>query len=602
LRDVPGLPAPTARQITDAEVVNDNALDIDSRITLIAKLRQAGTPELDRGEPSLCALASMIEDIDFAQVLRRLELDAHMYGIRTDETVEELGPLCAGHPYAAYLAKFRQNREEKEKGAAELVKRIDPSTLTFKERPMLQWLHNIAPSPSIVAWQQLATEHGDTVFGDLMRDIRGGFAGDPDDARNVAYMGRLSKVSDQLPAAVAQRVKRDWAHVGREAVALERAYADDPLVIKAFANRYYRLKRYDDAERCAKRLIEIHPGYPQMRLLANVYKAKNDNVRWKETLEKSLDLPARGLQQARVENDIAQDLLKRKEYKQAVVYADSAAESNSEWSLLTAARCHEMLGEWKKSEQLIRAATQQYSGSMMSWLKWCVRTNHGDKHAAEEFARSKYEAMGTSLRDTQYRNIGHFYLLTEEPEKALLLYQRAYEKGHDPFEGFHAAIVADTLGKTDVRDEVFQQILNAQPQHQGARPPAVAAGPNFFQQLAQQLGQMLPPKGAKQLNLPEVDKILAAASPGVHSPSVLPYFVGVFLKNRGDLKTAQIYLIRCAHSSDWQQINHVLAYQLLRKMKVTIPPEVDAKQAEPEKAAPPRSRPPRKGSINRSAA
>jgi tetratricopeptide (TPR) repeat protein len=597
MRDVAGPLAATARQLAAAEVSADNALEIGFRNALVANLVQAGKPQIDRGEPSLSALGHMIEDIEFAQVLRRLELEARMFGIPTDETVEELSPMCANHPCAAYLATFRQDKEEKEQAAGELVKRIHSPELTFKERPMLQWLYKIAPSPSITAWYQVITQHGDTVFGDLLRDIRGGFAGEPDDPRNVRYMGMLSKTSDKLPSTIAQLVKRDWTHVEREAAALEGTHADDPLVMKAFANRYYRSKRYDDAERCAKRLVKVHPGYQESRLLANIYKAKNDHVRWKETLEKSLELPAYGLQQARVENNIAQGLLQRKEYKQAVVYADAAAESYSEWSLLTAARCHEMLGEWKKSEELIRAATERYNGSMMSWFKWCVRTGHGNKQSAEDFARSKYEALGTSLLDTQYRNIGHFYLLTEEPEKAFLLYQRAYEKGHDAFEGFHAALVADTLGKTAVRDQIFQQILDA-------KPPVAGAKPNSFQQLATQLRLMLPPKDAKQLNLAEVDKILAAAATSTAmNPSVLPYFVAVFLKNRGDLKTAQVYLIRCAHSDDWQQINHVLACQLLRQMKVTIPPEEDApKKTEPANAAPARSRPPRRGTISHSAA
>ena len=596
LADVPGLPAPTLTQVADSEGAADNAAEIAFRKMLAANLKQAGVPQLDRGEPSLSALGHMIEEIEFAQVLRRLEFEAYMFGVPTDVSVEELSPFCAGHRYAAYLARYQQSKEAREKGAAELAKRIEPWDLTFKERPLLQWLNAVAPSPNVQAWYQVVTDHGDTIFGDLMRDLRGGFAGDPDDSRNASYMAKLSKTSDKLPAAVAQLVKRDWARIERDAVALEAAYADDPLVTKAFANRYYRLKRYDDAERCAKRLVDVHPGYQESRLLANIYKAKKDFVHWKETLDKSRNLPAHGLEQAQVENSIALELLKRKEFKEAVVYADSAAESYSEWSLRTAARAHEMLGEWKKSEQFIRAATERYEGSMMSWLKWCVRTNHGDRQAAEEFARSKYEAMGTSLYNTQYRNIGHFYLLTDEPEKALLLYQRAYEKGHDGFEGFHAATVADSLGKTALRDQILQQIIDSKLKRAGARP-------NFFGRLAEQFRQTLPPQVAKPLNLAEVDKILAdAATSTSQSPSVLPYFVGVFLKNRGDLKTAQIYLIRCAHSDDWQQINHVLACQLLRKMKVTVPPEEEApKRTEPPKA-PARTRPQRRGVINRSSA
>jgi tetratricopeptide (TPR) repeat protein len=583
LPDVPGLPAPTARQIAAVPFGADFAAETEFRNAIVASLEQAGAPQLDRDEPSLSALGHMIEEIDFAQVLRRLEFDKHMYGLPTDETVQELRPLCAGHRYAAYLAAFQQKLEVKEQSALELTKKVDVTALTFKHRPMLQWLRNITRSPRAQDWTRVPTQHRDPVFSDLLRDIRAGISGNPDDPRNAGYMWMLARTSDKLPAAVAQRVNRDWAHIEREAGALERTYADDPLVMKAFADRYYRLKRYDDAERCAKRLAAVHPGYGESHLLANIYKAKNDMVHWRETLEKALALPPHGLEQASTENSIALDLMKRKEWKQAVVYADSAAESYAAWSMLTAARCHEMLGDWKKSEQLVRAVSERYDNRFTAWLKWCVLTGHGDLPAATEFTRSKYDAMGTSLARAQYRNIGHFYLLTDEPEKALLLYQRAYDKGHDPFEGFHAALVADSLGKTAVRDRLLQQIIEGQPRV--ARPSAVQ-----FKQLAEQLRQMLPPKGAKSLDLAAVDKILAprdpapgAASASGLNPSALPYFVGIFLKNRGDLKTAQAYLIRCAQSDDWEQINHVLACKLLREMKVKVP-EVEApKKAEPAK-------------------
>jgi len=584
LRDVPGLPAPTARQIASVPFGVDFAAEIEFRNAIVASLKQAGAPQLDRDEPSLSALGHMIEEIDFAQVLRRLEFDKHMYAVPTDETVGELRPLCATHPYAAYLAAFQQKIEVKQQSAAELTEKIDLASLTFTHRAMLQWLQNVSRSPRAQDRKQVPTQHRDPVFSDLLRDIRAGLAGNPDSFKNGDYMAMLSRTSDKLPASVAQRVNRDWANVEREAGALERRYTDEPLVMKAFADRYYRLKRYDDAERCAKRLATVHPGYGESHLLASIYKAKNDMVHWRETLDKALSLPPHGLEQASTENSIALDLMKRKEWKQAVVYADAAAESYSAWSMLTAARCHEMLGDWKKSEQLVRAVSERYDNRLTAWLKWCVLTGHGDLAAATEFARSKYEAMGTSIARVQYRNIGHFYLLTDEPEKALLLYQRAYDKGHDPFEGFHAALVADSLGKTAVRDGLLQQIIEVRPRVSG--PTAVR-----FKQLAEQLRQMLPPKGAKSLDLAAVDKILAPRdpAPGAPSasgpnPSALPYFVGVLLKNRGDLKTAQAYLIRCAQSDDWEQINHVLACKLLREMKVKVLPAPDPpKGANPAK-------------------
>ncbi len=80
-------------------------------------------------------------------------------------------------------------------------------------------------------------------------------------------------------------------------------------------------------------------------------------------------------------------------------------------------------------------------------------------------------------------------------------------------------------------------------------------------------------KKVPQLNLAEFDKLQAEAAPEKLYPSVLQYLAAVFLKNRGDLENAKKYLIRAAQSDDWQNSNHVLACQLLREMKVQVPPK-----------------------------
>ncbi|HEV8003273.1 MAG TPA: hypothetical protein VGP63_25530, partial [Planctomycetaceae bacterium] len=178
---------------------------------------------------------------------------------------------------------------------------------------------------------------------------------------------------------------------------------------------------------------------------------------------------------------------------------------------------------------------------------------------------TRIEALGTSLVGAQYRSIGMYYLLTREPDKALLLFQRAYETGHSPFAGFHAALAADALGKTAERDALLQQVVETK------LPESYETHGDHYQHLAARFQEMLPPKEAK-LDRAEVDKILAAAAPQPLYRSTLPYFVGVFLKNRGDLEGAKAFLIRCAQADDWQSDNHVLACQLLRDMKVAVPP------------------------------
>jgi tetratricopeptide (TPR) repeat protein len=563
LPDIPGLPERISKQLASVSPTPTGPEEMEFRQSIMADLEKSGSPERDRGEPSLSAVGHSIEEMHFAEVIRKLEVDRNSLSVPTEETIALLKPLVANHPYAAYADAFSRDKRTIESATEALSGKVTKYDLGLKEVPLVNWLYSVTKRPEHSNLWRIAGGHADMVLSDEMQLAATGILGNEDNAVNKLYMPKVWNTSNRLPVTVALRIARDWPHAEAEAREYERQYADEPLVLHELRERYFKLQRYDDAERCAKRQIEVAPGYPAYRALAAIYKVKKDSARWRQTLDQALVLPSYGLEQAQVQNEIALDLLKRKQFQEAVTYADAAAESYARWAMLTAARCHEMLGEWKKSEQWIRAASERYESEPLEWLKWCRRTGHGDVRAAAELAHSKFEALGTSLYRTQYRNIGHYYLLTDEGAKAFLLYQRAYEDGHDPFEGFHAAIIADTLGNTAARDQLLQKLSAVK-----SRRPRIL----HFKQLAEQLRKMLPPQQAKHLDVAEVDKIIAAMSLSTSvDPSVLPYFVGAFLKNRGNLETAKTYLIRCAQSDDWRQINHALACRILREMKVEVP-------------------------------
>jgi tetratricopeptide (TPR) repeat protein len=580
--EVLGIPKPVARQVADAEISRDYPPEIAFRKALVASLEQAGRPDLDAGEPSLSALGHLIEEIDFAQAIRRLEVEANFYGLPTDKTVATLAPLVANHPYAEYLAAFRRDKSIREAGVAALEKKIASPELKFNQRTMLSWMYYTKRSPDSSRWYEVSRKHGDVIFSDLMRDINTGVAGKAGDQKSASYMSMLSKVSDKLPVVVALTIQRDWPHVEHEADHLERDYANEALVMKALADRYYGLKRYHDAERCARRLVEVHRGYPSYRLLAKVYKALGDDARWRQTLEQSLDLPSLGLEQAQIQNEIALYLLNRNQAKEAIVYADQAAQSYSGWSMITSARCHELLGDWEHSEELVRRCSARYEGSLADWMIWCHRTGHGDIQAADNFTRGKYAALGNSLYPGQELEFAHYFVLTNDPANAFPRYRRAFKAKREFYAAFHAALVADRLGKTADCDALLAEVIAA------PIGKSEESGRDLYQKLAALFREMLPPKSARQLNFAEVDKILAAASKNGVSTATFPCFVGVFLKTRGDVEGAKKYLIRAAQSKDWQKFNTALACQLLREMKVAVPPVDNAATIEPPPPAMPR--------------
>jgi tetratricopeptide (TPR) repeat protein len=572
LSDVPGLPEATKRRIENAQSPADGNAEIEFRKVLIADLKQNGTPDHDRSEPSLSAVAHTIDEMNFAQLMRKVEVDRNSLGIPIDDTIAVLGPLVADHPYARYLDAFAQNRGRVESAAATLANKLATYELTTKEIPLLQWMFSVTQQPKHGSWWRFAGGHADMVFSDQMRLVQAGLFGKANSKVNAVYMPRLWTTSNKLPLTVAMQISRAWDSAKPLADKYEHDYADDPLVLDALAARYFELQRYDDAERTAKRYAEIHPSYPSYRVLARIYKTKKDHDHWRQTLEKAIKLPPYGLEQASVQDEIAHDLLAHKAWKEAAVYGDAAAKSYSGWSMLTAARCHEMLGDWDKAEQLVKTISVRYDTRMFAWMCWCHRTGHGDIHSADEFVRGRIATWGSNPFPNQIRDVGFYELILGDRPKALAQFQRVHQAVHDFYSGFHAALVADALGKTADRDALLHEIVDM-PVNKALQETGIES----FRQLAAQFLHILPPDKAKTLNLSEVDKILAGST---YQGSVLPYLVGAFLKNRGDLENAKKYLIRCAHADDWDGIEHTLACQLLREMKVEIPPA----EAAPDKS------------------
>jgi tetratricopeptide (TPR) repeat protein len=564
---LPGLPQKLAQQIRDHKPQTERSDEIEFRVEFISDIKQAAKTGDDKMEPSLAAVGQTIEEMEFNQVMRRLELERFIWGIRADATISALRPLCERHPYGGFVDLFGTSPLDILKGVATLGPRIDSAELTCMHAGPFRLGQNYAPT-KINHWFQVIYCHADPVLRDEILGLQEGAAGRLDQPQyNDPYMKMLADTSSKFPAAVAAQITRNWKQIKSRSAELEKEFADDPVVLTALMFKYKELKQYGDAARCAKQKIHLAADYSAYRTLAAIYKEQGDRVRWKETLEESLSLPSLGLEEFQVRNQIARYYMGRKEWKEALPYADGAAVSYAGWALETSARCHEMLGDWKMSERLMRAISERYENSAFDWMVWCHRTGHGDARAAADLARKHFESLGASANSTQLESIGAFYLFESEPEKALAVFEKAYDRSKNVYDAMQAAIIADTLGKAEERDKNLARLLMA----------GLRAGPKnvvgVYSRLAALMKSCLPPSSIKDFDYKNLDIVLEDARQGVRRTDTnLKYFVGVFLKNRGAAEKARHYLIRSAQTAQYTWQTQALACQQLREMKVPFVP------------------------------
>jgi tetratricopeptide (TPR) repeat protein len=554
------LPGATAKSLQESHA--EAEAEVNFRGQLISQLKAEADSGRDRAEPSLAAVAQMIDEIEFAQLIRRLQFDAQVLAVPIQDTVSLYRPLCEHHPDAALIDTFGTTPTDVREAIGTLAKNLDLSALGYPEAFILRPLRGLNET-RIGAWLQIVFAHSDAVFGDEMLGLQSGSAGQKPSAE---YMENLWKTSSKLPAAVAVRIEHDWRHARPEAAATEKAYRDDPIVMNALLQKYVSLEQFEDAERCAQRLIEIAPDYAAYKALANIYSREGQQDRWEKTLRESLKLPAGGLEQSQVHNQLAKYHMERNEWQKAVADADAGAQSGAAWAMVTAARCHEMLGEWDQAEGLMRSTSERYENQAFAWMLWCFRTGHGDANAADECARKRFEALDTKAPPVMLDRIGAYYLLRKEPEKALAVFDKSYGSSRSAFSGMHAAIVADSLGKERERDDYLTKIVDG---GKNLRPRSVGG---VYARLAELMQQGLPPGNIKDFDYAQVDSILRAASKNPRPGEAnLSYFVGAFLKNRGAADQAQEYLLRCARSRQYGKFNYSLACQILRELKIPVP-------------------------------
>ena len=166
-------------------------------------------------------MGQSIEEIDFKQVMRRLELERFVWGVPTVETIAVFRPLCEGHPYGGFVDLFSTSTLDVLKGVATLIPRIDSAELTCVHSGPFVMGQSYAPR-QIYHWLQVIYSHADPVLRDEIAGIDDGAAGKPAESQyNDPYMKMVASTSSKFPAAVAVQIARNWGRIKSGAAELD---------------------------------------------------------------------------------------------------------------------------------------------------------------------------------------------------------------------------------------------------------------------------------------------------------------------------------------------------------------------------------------------
>ncbi len=557
--------------ILGEENASTKARDIAPQ-NLVESLQAAGQAGRDEGEPSWSFLGRMIEEIAFLQLWRRAFLMRDQWDVPTDAFISRALPLIPHHPYRNFIATFRYDRLRQSDEIHELLKDMDIVDPDYRMEKMLTALRKSSPEdqeppPSESRENnvnQLMAMHNDMIVRDLERQHIY-FRRSKNTRYRVLRAKELHKVSPFSPFAIAALIRDDWEFAEPHADEWKQNFGGYQTVIRAFAHRYIKLVRFEDAERCLIQYLKISPDYWSSEALASIYEQRGRMDKWKETLDAYLETDSDlGLQQVRLQVKLAQYLMKQGKYDEAEAYVRRAAPSGAGDAMLCAAHCYEGMQLWGAAETWIRRVAERYDGQKYAWYFWCKRTGHGDADKAFELARNYYESLEGKATDKDMELMGILYTLSAQIPKAIEAFRKNFDHTNNPYTGLHLALLAEALGDKAVRDAALRQIEQKGGTYQVDHKPRAQ-----MIQLANAFRTVWAGGTHVPLDMDVVEKIIASAPEGENTN--LLYFVGKFLELQGNKEKARDYLYRCAISNDTYKHNHILARDLLRQQGIKLP-------------------------------
>ncbi len=530
IADVPAEIGKAEGKLSDGDL----ASVMQGRANLVAALRTAGRMEQDAGEPSLAALAQLVQEISFLNSWHLLQYWQFAMGLPVESraTLEAVRPVVQGHPYELFIEALGLDSAAATKSLQKLSQSFALPQLDPNQLPMMDIFRNYQVAAN--GAQEDMLRQGDRVFMDLVLTLQ---SAAPISVTSAAT-ARLAQVSPHSSLTAAAAIKYDWKRVYPRARDWERKYHDDLIVLRALSDRYTQMRLYDDAERCLKQQLELVQDQTSYQALAAIYLARGDEPQRIETLKASLKAPCFGLEHAVTHAELARHFMRLKDWGAARPHATQAAESYSEWGLSCAADFHELTGDWKSAEQFQRLRSERYAGAAHVWYHWCRRTNHGDVEQARrqaqpilEFYRESPDAIG------RYRAAA-LYLLDDRRDDALTMYQEASRIAPSAFYDLCAAVQADALGQAELRDDLLKQALAHGVKEQ-----------NYLVELIHVVRNIIANGAASRVDQKSLDWLIRQGDIRERSVTAQCYFVGMFLAHHGHAEVARTYLQRAATSS-----------------------------------------------------
>lgn len=508
---------------------------VPTYVSRYLRKKSAEEAELD---PSWSILAFLLEEEQFVQIANSLRVSLNATERSLAEDVASVLPLVKDHRFAAYIDSYRYKWSHDRTEMQELLKDIvieDPRRNMSDLFRRIWWVRD-SKRRRIGEYAQAVAHRNFTFVGMLEYIYPSSPSWSPDDPRFAEIFAReFAGIAPHCETATRMAIQAAQDPSIEDLQKWESDLKNDPAAFRLLANYYYWKPDKVAAQRCYERSLESLPTFAAARDLANLHFESDNREKWEQTLLDYLKSENLGLNHASAHQQLANGLCSWGDWEKARPHAEQAGGTWSAWGLGTASYVCEGLADWDASERWMREKSTNYpTSSGPDWYLWCKRTGRGDLEAARKLALEYHERTIKTKTSKGLTRQGTFFLLEDQPDKALESFRKAFDAGSSYFAALMAVQLARKLDDAALSEQTISGI-EAMVEKARDKPDYDGRGDKIGLAIFE-LGKT---GDASPERLEKLDELIGAVDSA--SRSIFAYAVGQELAALGQLEAAEKY-------------------------------------------------------------
>lgn len=369
---------------TDQEILRLKLTSSSLLEAVTQLLRAAG--EKDSHEPSFYVLDSTLRAWNLQQLCQRACFLREYLGVDAGDLVASTQSIVKGDPFGPLYASMGLSIRTHAEAASEITKDIPHVELNYCSvgYDFLKGLPREARTKDGTVNDYLTLSWRDA--GDFEETVRkriNDYSAEEFREDRLKQVEWLDSVSVNSPLHYSERVLLDWASVSDKADEWAVQYASYPDLHFALARACKSFGSVDRAIEHYKQYLEmIQDARGYSGLAEALYMKDRKSDKWMSALEDSMKCEDYFLTHSTSAQKAASTLMRDGRFKDALPWAERAAESGSGQGLLCLVEALTGTGEFKRAESICRQISQRYQSN--DWYLWCFATGKGDLESAWE--------------------------------------------------------------------------------------------------------------------------------------------------------------------------------------------------------------------------